>query len=253
MGSYWSAIALIVNLTEVKRNKEVIKPSIVIDYNHMMGGFDLKDHLLRYYLVERKNCISETLYWCRNCDVVCFGNYHTKLNYEGEYHVSIGDVTKEVKPAVNPQYVPLKYCKPGPLRRQLAMQYLEMTGRELEYVALSRDTTEADLKQRREILNGTAKYFDQEHSKEELDRWNLVRVSEDFRVIALGIPVPKYVGNPLDPPLRSRFQARDISGHTFKVEEILPDEEYDENLEVTEVGKVNVPVTPEDWLDLIIY
>jgi hypothetical protein len=54
--------------------------------------------------------------------------------------------------------------RPGPLRRQLAMQYLEMTGRELEYVALSRDTTEADLKQRREIQNGTAKYFDQVHN-----------------------------------------------------------------------------------------
>jgi hypothetical protein len=54
--------------------------------------------------------------------------------------------------------------RPGPLRRQLTMQYLEMTGRELEYVALSRDTTEADLKQRREIQNGTAKYFDQVHN-----------------------------------------------------------------------------------------
>ena len=54
--------------------------------------------------------------------------------------------------------------RPGPLRRHLAMQYLEMTGRELEYVALSRDTTEADLKQRREIQSGTAKYFDQVHS-----------------------------------------------------------------------------------------
>ena len=37
-------------------------------------------------------------------------------------------------------------------------------------------------------------------------RWQLVRVSEDFRVIALGLPVPQYIGNPLDPPLRSRFQ-----------------------------------------------
>ena len=44
------------------------------------------------------------------------------------------------------------------------------------------------------------------HSKEELDSWNLLRVSEDFRVIALGHPVPKYPGNALDPPLRSRFQ-----------------------------------------------
>lgn len=37
----------------------------------------------------------------------------------------------------------------------------ELTKRELEYVSLSRDTTEADLKQRREIENGTASYVDQ--------------------------------------------------------------------------------------------
>lgn len=62
-------------------------------------------------------------------------------------------------------------------------------------------------------------YFDalQEHTKEVLDSWKIVRVSEDFRVIALGLPVPKYKGNPLDPPLRSRFQARHISYLPFKV------------------------------------
>ena len=57
----------------------------------------------------------------------------------------------------------------------------------------------------------------QEHSEEELKAWKLVRVSEDFRVIALGLPVPRYHGNPLDPPLRSRFQARDIHLLPFKV------------------------------------
>lgn len=51
--------------------------------------------------------------------------------------------------------------RPGPLRRAIVMQYLELTQRELEYVALSRDTTESDLKQRREIQSGTAVYFDQ--------------------------------------------------------------------------------------------
>lgn len=51
--------------------------------------------------------------------------------------------------------------RPGPLRRSIVMQFLELTQRELEYVALSRDTTENDLKQRREIRNGTAVYFDQ--------------------------------------------------------------------------------------------
>lgn len=58
-----------------------------------------------------------------------------------------------------------------------------------------------------------------DHSKADLDKWGLVRVSEDFRVFALGLPVPKYRGNALDPPLRSRFQARDIQ--TLPYSEIL--------------------------------
>jgi hypothetical protein len=132
--------------------------------------------------------------------------------------------------------------RPGPQRRLLAQQYLQLTQREMEYVALSRDTTEADLKQRREITSGTAAYLDQsavkaatlgrvlvlegiekvernvlpvlnnllenremhledgrllipaarydsllaEHGQDTMDKWRLVRVSEDFRVIALG-------------------------------------------------------------------
>lgn len=54
-----------------------------------------------------------------------------------------------------------------------------------------------------------------EHTKEELDDLKLVRVDERFRVIALGLPVPRYQGNPLDPPLRSRFQARDVNQLPF--------------------------------------
>lgn len=50
---------------------------------------------------------------------------------------------------------------PGSRRRQLTMQYLELTQRELEYIALSRDTTESDLKQRREIGKKAAIYYDQ--------------------------------------------------------------------------------------------
>ncbi|KAF5289201.1 hypothetical protein FQR65_LT00087 [Abscondita terminalis] len=215
--------------------------------------------------------------------------------------VTIGEVSKKLKNANNPEYVPRNYYTgnetqstlhylrwmmqkdllgqdifligpPGPRRRTLAMQYLELTNRELEYVALSRDTTESDLKQRREIVNGSATYFDQSavraavngrilviegiekaernvlpvlnnllenremhledgrmlipasrydklmkiYPKEELDQWKLVRVDEDFRVIALGLPVPRYVGNPLDPPLRSRFQARDININNYQ-------------------------------------
>ena len=51
--------------------------------------------------------------------------------------------------------------RPGPERRRLALEFLELTGREVEFVSLSRDTTEADLKQRRELRNGTAKFYDQ--------------------------------------------------------------------------------------------
>ena len=50
---------------------------------------------------------------------------------------------------------------PGPLRRHLALAYCELTGREMEYVSLSRDTTETDLNQRREIVAGTVHYVDQ--------------------------------------------------------------------------------------------
>ncbi|KAI7808235.1 von Willebrand factor A domain-containing protein 8 [Triplophysa rosa] len=222
------------------------------------------------------------------------------LNTSGDT-VKIGEILYQLKTPKSPELVPVNHITevlpqtitqhlrwimqkdllgqdvfligpPGPLRRSIAMQYLELTKREVEYVALSRDTTETDLKQRREIRSGTAFYIDQcavraategrilvleglekaernvlpvlnnllenremqledgrflmssqrydklleEHTKEELDVWKIVRVSEDFRVIALGLPVPRYKGNPLDPPLRSRFQARDIYYLPFK-------------------------------------
>ncbi|XP_046400469.1 von Willebrand factor A domain-containing protein 8 [Ischnura elegans] len=229
-------------------------------------------------------------------------NFVATQRYESsDVTVSIGDVSKTVRKPDHPQYVPSKYLpevlsqellqhlhwmlqkdilgqdifligRPGPLRRKITMQYLQMTKREVEYVSLSRDTTESDLKQRREITKGTSNYFDQcavraavqgrvlvlegiekvernvlpllnnllenremhledgrflvpaarydkllqEHTKEELDSWKLIRVDDDFRVIALGLPVPQYLGNPLDPPLRSRFQARDIKEKSFK-------------------------------------
>ena len=50
----------------------------------------------------------------------------------------------------------------GPLRRWLALLFCEKAGREMEYLALTADTTESDLKQRREILpGGSSVYFDQ--------------------------------------------------------------------------------------------
>ena len=50
---------------------------------------------------------------------------------------------------------------PGPFRRWLALYYCELTQREVEYLSLSRDTTEADIKQRREIRNKNVVYIDQ--------------------------------------------------------------------------------------------
>jgi MoxR-like ATPase len=50
---------------------------------------------------------------------------------------------------------------PGPFRRRLAMAFAELTSREIEYVSLSRDTTESDMKQRREVMQKTAQYLDQ--------------------------------------------------------------------------------------------
>jgi len=152
---------------------------------------------------------------------------------------------------------------PGPRRRRLALAWCELLGREVEFLSLSRDTTESDLKQRREISDGSLQWVDQppvraaregrvlvldglekaernvlptlnnllENREMSLqdgtfltstDRFdtlrqsssvasaNLVRVHEDFRVVALGLPVPAFPGFPLDPPLRSRFQARHV-------------------------------------------
>ncbi|XP_044761445.1 von Willebrand factor A domain-containing protein 8 [Coccinella septempunctata] len=229
-----------------------------------------------------------------------FSRKNLNASYSTE-SVTIGDITKEIKSVQKLEYVPRKYYSgnenqstlhhlqwmmkkdllgqdifllgpPGPSKRHLAMQYLELTNRELEYISLSRDTTESDLKQRREIIDGTAKYFDQsavraategrvlvldgiekaernvlpvlnnllenremhledgrslipahrydelleKYGEEEMNKWKLVRVDENFRVIAIGLPVPRYRGNPLDPPLRSRFQARDVNMFSYQ-------------------------------------
>ncbi|KAG0268044.1 von Willebrand factor A domain-containing protein 8 [Actinomortierella ambigua] len=218
--------------------------------------------------------------------------------------VRIGDVTVAVSPTVNPEFVPdydqplfedsqevLRHLRwmmqkdklrqdmfligpPGHLRRSIALKFAELTNREVEYVPLSKDVTESDLKQRREIVGGTAYYVDQACVRaategrilildgiekaernvlpvlnnllenremaledgrflvhparfdklvaegglsviETMERHKLVKVSEDFTVIALGLPVPQYVGHPLDPPLRSRFQSRDVKAPGF--------------------------------------
>ncbi|KAL5256307.1 hypothetical protein ACHWQZ_G011506 [Mnemiopsis leidyi] len=154
---------------------------------------------------------------------------------------------------------------PGPTRRRLASLYCELANREAEYLVLSRDTTEGDIKQRREISAGSSQYLPGpavraacegraliiegiERAEQNLlpilnnllenremhledgrflvahQRYDsllhpstdLVRVHPDFWVIALGVPVPPYRGYPLDPPLRSRFQARIVEDLTYE-------------------------------------
>ncbi|KAI0224510.1 von Willebrand factor A domain-containing protein 8 [Lamellibrachia satsuma] len=229
------------------------------------------------------------------------GRHKSTTTKDTQEVVTIGDVSMRLGRPKHPELVPVKYLPdpipqtlvkqlrwimqkdllgqdvfligpPGPLRRTITMMYLELTRKEVEYVSLSRDTTEMDLKQRREIRSNSAFHIDQaavkaalegrvlvlegiekaernvlpvlnnllenremqlddgrflmaadrydkllkDHSQEELDAWKLVRVSEDFRVIALGLPVPRYQGNPLDPPLRSRFQAMNVDPLPFK-------------------------------------
>lgn len=148
----------------------------------------------------------------------------------------------------------------------MAYRLAKTLRREIEYQSLTSDTTESDLKQRREIRDKTILYVDQAavraalngrilildgiekcernvlpilnnllenremhledgrflvspkrfahlskvHSPEEIARLKLVAVHPRFQVIALGLPVPKFEGNALDPPLRSRFQARNV-------------------------------------------
>jgi MoxR-like ATPase len=161
---------------------------------------------------------------------------------------------------------------PGPARRHLILAYLELTRKPYQYLQLTRDTTDSDIKQRREIQNKTALFINQAavnaaihghtlvldglekaernvlpilnnllenremnldngqflvstqrfdellkfYTKEQLDKLNFIRVHEDFRVIALTLPpLPDYKGHSLDPPLRSRFQLRDIGNESL--------------------------------------
>ncbi|CAG8745134.1 17385_t:CDS:2, partial [Acaulospora colombiana] len=185
--------------------------------------------------------------------------------------IRIGDVSLRVMNPESPELVP--DC-PEPFYEdsQLVLKYAQFTNREIEYVPLSKDCTDSDLKQRREISKGTALYLDQScvraategrmlvldgiekaernvlpilnnllenremaledgrflvHpkrydslfktvKKSVMDGWKLVKVSERFIVIALGLPIPPYVGHPLDPPLRSRFQCRDVRQPKFE-------------------------------------
>ena len=50
---------------------------------------------------------------------------------------------------------------PGPTRRRLILAYLELTKKPYQYLQLTRDTTDSDIKQRREIQQKTALFINQ--------------------------------------------------------------------------------------------
>ena len=137
-------------------------------------------------------------------------------------------------------------------RRHLLLLYASLLGREIEYVSLSKDTSEADLKQRKEVTSNGTVYTNQapvraaihgrllvldglekaernvlptlnnllENRELPLDDGTMllspdvrgehpmgIPVHKDFRVAALGT-ISEDGTIALDPPLRSRFQAR---------------------------------------------
>ena len=153
---------------------------------------------------------------------------------------------------------------PGPRPRRLVLQLCAMLGREVEYVGISRDTAEGDLKQRREVVRGSVVYEPApplraalcgrvlildgvekaernvlpllnnllENREMSLDDGRFLSAappdeainaasspselvcSPDFVVVAIGLVTPTYSGNPLDPPLRSRFALHRVAADT---------------------------------------
>jgi hypothetical protein len=122
--------------------------------------------------------------------------FYSSEAQKSDTFIRIGNAIKEIKNVKSPEKMPrmyltlyggvlkesqayLKYLKwliqkdhlrqdafligspPGAFRRNLALAYAELTKREVEYLCLSRDTTEADIKQRREIVSGNVIYNNQ--------------------------------------------------------------------------------------------
>jgi hypothetical protein len=50
---------------------------------------------------------------------------------------------------------------PGPERRRLVLRFAEVLTIEVEYLPITRDTSESDLKQRRELREGGVVFVDQ--------------------------------------------------------------------------------------------
>lgn len=57
-----------------------------------------------------------------------------------------------------------------------------------------------------------------QHAADGAGHARFIPVHKDFRVFCIGLPVPPYRGHPLDPPFRSRFQARWVEGAVHDTE-----------------------------------
>lgn len=107
---------------------------------------------------------------------------------------------------------------PGLRRRNLALAFSELTEREVEFIALSRDTTEADLKQRKEIKSGTANYHDQ----------SALRAATNGRILILE-GIEKAERNVL-PILNNLLENREM--HLEDGRFLIPASRYDKLLKV---------------------
>ena len=107
-----------------------------------------------------------SLFFFYHSTKVCLTTYHQNVQEKkpkanGAFNLKIKVFVKKVLHTFN--Y--LIYNRFYKFYSNFLFHYKELTKRELEYVSLSRDTTESDLKQRREIENGTASYIDQVKQK----------------------------------------------------------------------------------------
>ena len=148
--------------------------------------------------LRRLKVLNRILITTNKCPPLSFTRktYTSDSNEDKRTYVRIGNSVKELKLVKAPEKVPkgylelyngvmsdsqlyLKYLRwliqkddlkqdcfligspPGAFRRNLAMSFAELTHREVEYLCLTRDTTEADIKQRKEINNASVIYANQ--------------------------------------------------------------------------------------------
>ncbi|KAL0082790.1 AAA domain-containing protein [Phycomyces blakesleeanus] len=149
--------------------------------------------------------------------------------------VRIGDVVMSIVPPKNPELVPEHTAPfyeesqlgqdifligpPGPLRpavraaihgRILVLDGIEKAERNVLPIL-------NNLLENREMSLDDGRFLTTKDIKDQGNSTTkFEKVDPKFLVFALGLPVPPYIGYPLDPPLRSRFQSRDVKSPDFQ-------------------------------------